>query len=100
MAIVFISGPMTGIPDYNRAQFNQAEQTLTTQGHIVLNPAWHPDGLTHDQYLHMCYAEIDVADVVVQLPGWSRSKGASREFYYAQATGKKAVPIAEFMGGD
>lgn len=95
MSVIFLSGPMTGFPDYNRPLFNHAAQVLTEQGHIVLNPAWHPDGLEHSQYLHMCFAEIDVADTLVQLPGWSRSVSAAREFYYAQARNKKIEAFKE-----
>ena len=36
---VYISGPMTGVPDLNRPAFDAAEKRLTAQGHFVINPA-------------------------------------------------------------
>lgn len=35
---VYISGPMTNIPDLNRPAFDAAEKRLTAQGHFVINP--------------------------------------------------------------
>ena len=35
---VYISGPMTGLPDLNRTAFDAAEKRLTAQGHFVINP--------------------------------------------------------------
>lgn len=35
---VYCSGPMTGIPDHNRAAFDAAEKRLRAQGHFVINP--------------------------------------------------------------
>ena len=34
----YISGPMSGKPDLNRAAFDAAEKRLTAQGHFVINP--------------------------------------------------------------
>ncbi|WP_149528154.1 DUF4406 domain-containing protein, partial [Escherichia coli] len=36
---IYIAGPMTGYPDYNRAAFNAKASALMAEGHIVLNPA-------------------------------------------------------------
>lgn len=36
---IYIAGPMTGYPDYNRAAFNAKASELMAEGHIVLNPA-------------------------------------------------------------
>lgn len=35
---IYISGPMTGLPDLNRPAFDAAEKRLTEQGHFVINP--------------------------------------------------------------
>ena len=35
---IYISGPMAGLPDHNRAAFDAAEQRLLDQGHFVINP--------------------------------------------------------------
>lgn len=36
---VYLSGPMTGLPDYNRAAFNLREEAFKAKGYCVLNPA-------------------------------------------------------------
>lgn len=33
---IYIAGPMTGYPDYNRAAFNAKASELMAEGHIVL----------------------------------------------------------------
>ena len=82
--IIYISGPMSKLPNYNRAAFFAAEARLVADGHIVLNPAYNPTGLTHDQYIHIAKAMIDVADAIYLLRGWKDSRGAIEEIAHAQ----------------
>ena len=35
---IYISGPMTNHPDFNRPAFDAAEKRLTAQGYFVINP--------------------------------------------------------------
>ena len=93
--VIFVSGPMTGKPDYNRPAFFDAEKRLTKDGHIVWNPAHFPDGLSHEAYMQVCEAMIDRSDAIYQLPGWKESRGARHEYGYAYATGKKIVKRSE-----
>lgn len=96
---VFIAGPMTGLPDFNRPAFFAAAEYLEAKGCIVLNPAVLPDGLTHDGYLRITLAMLAEAQVVVFLPGWMESKGARMEF--TRAHGHKqlvALDLGEVDG--
>ena len=86
--IIFISGAMSGLPDYNRPAFHAMADKLKANGHVVLNPATLPDGLTHRDYLHICLAMIDVCDKVVFLNGWEKSKGSRMERMYAMGGNK------------
>lgn len=83
--VVFLSGKITGDPSY-RAKFNDAKRRLENKGHIVLNPAWMPAGLFNSDYMRICCAMIDVADVVVFLPDWEESPGARLERQYCDYT--------------
>lgn len=89
---VFISGPMSGIPDFNRGEFFNAAQVLEGHGHIILNPAVLPLGLEHSDYMKICLPMIDAAEAVIMLPGWEKSKGANMEYQYAQI---KRLPVFE-----
>ncbi len=88
---IFISGKMSGEPNYNRAKFNQVAKTLTEQGHHVMNPAILPDGFEHNEYLHICKAMIDCCDAVYMLKGWELSLGANLEYIYAAHNEKKTM---------
>lgn len=88
MAIIFISGPMKGYPDFNRSAFCEAETKLTEAGHVVLNPAWLPDGMEDAQYIAIDTAMLLQADAIYRLDGWYKSHGASVEWHMAERAGK------------
>lgn len=86
--LIYIAGKMSGLPDYNRPAFMQAEKMLKDKGHIVINPAYNPDGLTHEQYMHICLPMVEVADAIYLLDGWEDSRGAFREYLHAKDLNK------------
>ncbi|HED2900646.1 TPA: DUF4406 domain-containing protein, partial [Citrobacter freundii] len=53
---IYIAGPMTGIPKYNRPAFHFEAIRLASEGHVVLNPATLPDGLSQPEYMDICLA--------------------------------------------
>lgn len=85
--VVYIAGPITGTTNY-KGRFAEAEDKLEAAGFIVLNPTRLPAGLAWEQYMHIDKAMIDVADVVLFLPGWHKSKGAIEEMGYCKDIGK------------
>lgn len=88
--VVYIAGPITGVPDY-RERFARAADLVERRGYIALNPATLPGGLTNDQYMKICFAMIQSADVVLFLSNWRKSIGASLEQLYCNYIGK---PVA------
>lgn len=84
---IYIAGKITGDPNY-KEKFQEYQQQLEAEGHIVLNPAVLPAGLTNAEYARIDFAMIDVADEVVFLPDWYRSPGASLERDYCDYTRK------------
>ena len=45
MAKIYIAGPMSGLPGFNRQAFNRAAGHVVRRGNVALNPAILPDGL-------------------------------------------------------
>lgn len=86
--IVYIAGPMSGLPEYNRPAFNTEALHQQQKGHVVLNPANLPDGLTQQQYMGICIEMVKIADEVIMLPNWVNSQGSTAEFHYAMKCGK------------
>jgi hypothetical protein len=84
---IYIAGPMTGLPNFNRDAFFQAESNLTLRGHYVLNPATLPNGLSQHEYMDICQAMVRSADAIFMLSGWEASRGALAELYQARKLG-------------
>lgn len=96
---IYLSGPMTGVKDYNYERFNDVAFLLRAKGHTVLNPAEHePDveSPTHADYLAMDLPMVEACDVVVLLEGWISSKGAQMEVAHGIKHGKELMLIEQF----
>ena len=96
---VYISGPMTGIDDYNFPLFNKVAQELTDLGYEVSNPAEKGiiEGWSWEQYLVLDLHEVLDVDCLVMLPGWENSEGAKLEHYVATALKKQTFAYEEFV---
>ena len=90
---VFISGPMTGLPNLNREAFNEAEEKLKAAGFSVFNPAWFKfdSGFSDDDIAAIDLAALHRCDYIYQLEGWERSKGASSEWMVAMWADLKPI---------
>lgn len=83
---IYISGPMTGLPDLNFPAFHKAEAELVSEGWTVLNPAslgLVPGADWHD-YLRWDIAMLATCEAIFLLPGWSQSKGVALELHIAK----------------
>lgn len=85
---IYIAGKITGDENY-REKFAKAQLQLQKDGHIVLNPAMLPEGLTKAEYMKLCFQMIDIADQVYLLPGWQSSEGARLEEKHCRYIGKE-----------
>lgn len=95
--VVYLAGPITGIPDY-RAHFQKAEDRalILFQARVVLNPAALPGGLEHAAYMRIRIPMISEADCVLLLPGWRKSTGSQMEFSFARENGKQIYEFDYF----
>lgn len=102
MAIIYVSGPMSNLPNHNHDEFNRWARILRDRGHQVINPAEN-DGGSIDKSWHF-YMELDInnilmVELVVVLPGWEHSTGARLELAIAQALQKPIYHVKEFADG-
>lgn len=99
MTSLYLSGPMTGYPEFNRLAFREAEGWLTDAGHDVLSPVdAAPHGTTWSDYLRADLALLLRAEAVAVLPDWEASRGACLEVHVAQALGMTVLPVERWLG--
>lgn len=80
--VLYLSGPMSGLPDYNRPAFHAAAKALRGKGYAVLNPAENTppnDNPSWLDWMRVALRQMLDADAVALLPGWSQSRGACIE---------------------
>lgn len=90
----YLSGPMTGKPDYNFPEFNRVAQSLRDQGHTVFNPAENFNGRTdlpRETYMRADIEALLKSKAIYLLDGWEESKGASTELLVALELGLEAT---------
>lgn len=88
---IYLSGPMTGIPDHNRPAFEVAAGKLRAAGYEVFNPGEHDLGeASWEDYLRRDLRVVLDVDGVALLPGWFSSRGARLEVHVARAL---SVPV-------
>lgn len=75
---IYISGPMTGLPDYNRPAFHLEAARLRALGYDVANPAEIPEQPSNywHVYMRLALAMMLECDCIAMLPGWPGSRGA------------------------
>ena len=95
-AIIYIAGPMTGIPEYNKPAFEAATIRIkemwkgTALPTTVINPARNYggyQGLTHARYMRYSIHQLLIVDAVYMLNNWELSEGATTEHTIAKSLG-------------
>lgn len=115
---VYVSGGMTGLPEFNYPAFRSATASLRAAGYTGWCPTEHTGidttGMTGTERsgsddprlasfdLQTSFAEYarvitTEVDAVAVIPGWEKSKGARAEVALAQAVGK---PIIDALTGE
>lgn len=101
---LYLSGPMSGIKDFNRPAFAAATAALRAQGHFVVDPT-ELDGtptvgesVKDTDLMWRAFLTRDLAliltsdlDAIALLPGWPKSRGSRLELHAGLAVGLKAV---------
>lgn len=97
--IIYISGPMTGIPLLNFPAFHAAANQLRIIGLNTINPAEVNPDLDASRYICLRHdlAALTHCDAVALLPGWEHSPGARRELENALAMGFIVAPLDAWL---
>lgn len=88
---IYVAGKISGLEKKDiDEKFERAKADLICKGHSVFIPTVLPayDDVPHEDYMHVCYAMIDICDAVYMLSDWQKSKGARMELQYAEDWGK------------
>lgn len=90
MKRVYLSGPMTGLPDLNYPAFHKKASELREQGYAVANPAENFDGqqdIPRKTCLRQDLRLLLECDYITFLRGFENSAGALLEAYVARECG-------------
>lgn len=91
MKTIYISGPMSNMPDLNFPAFHAAAAELRALGHTVMNPAEKADedkpGMEWEDFMRQDIKMLMDCDTIHMLPGWKRSRGARLEHLIAMELG-------------
>jgi hypothetical protein len=96
---IYISGPVTGIPNENRPAFTAAELQLRGAAFAVVNPLTlpHRHDKTWASYMRECIPAMLSCESVALLPGWQLSRGAIVERDLAVTLGMDVRPLADWL---
>ena len=84
---IYLSGPMTGLPDYNRPAFAMVAKQLRSEGKSVFNPGDigpKENIMPRAWYMRRDLEALMKSDSVYVLPGWGESEGAKLEIAIAK----------------
>lgn len=96
--VVYLVGPMTGLPNYNHAAFFAAKRIIELCfGCRVLNPARQPLGLEYNEYARRGIEDVHAASVLVVLPGWQKSGWAPEEMATAIIHNKPVLHLDQIF---
>ena len=96
--VLYLAGPMTGLPEFNYPAFNSAAGRLRAAGFEVLNPADNkPEIPDWVGYMREAIACLVRADAVAILPNASDSRGARLEMKLAVELEMPVRPVRAWL---
>jgi hypothetical protein len=99
MKTIYLSGPMTGLPEQNYPAFHAEAERLRALGYHVESPAENPTPHcgTWSGYMRFALSQMITCELVALLPGWVDSRGATLEHYVARKLGIECVPARSII---
>lgn len=90
---IYLSGPMSGIPDNNFPAFHEWAASLRAQDYDVVSPAEIQEAGTWELCLRNDLRELCTCEAIALMPGWESSKGANLELHVAHRLGMKVIHL-------
>ena len=97
---IYLSGPMTGIPEGNRPLFHLETLRLRELGFDIVNPAENDDESETRSYsdcLRTDLRQLLDCDAIAMLPCWYDSKGANIEYQLARDIGLTLFNVSDLV---
>ena len=82
--IAYTIGAIGSDPEW-KPKFQAIKDRYEDLGFHVLSPLDHPDNLTYRRYMQLSMEYVFRADMILALPDWDRSPGATAEIYTAMS---------------
>lgn len=97
---LYLTGPMTGLPNFNYPAFAEWKEKLEERGYEVNSPHlcepdpenYPPGSRSWSFYMKRCIEMLMQSDAVAILPEWEQSKGAYLEVMIAHQCGMAVRP--------
>lgn len=102
MKRIYLSGPMSGLPELNFPAFHAAAAQLRALEFDVVNPAEISvaTGADWNACMRADIAALVGCDTIALLPGWERSQGAHLELHIAHRVGLHVAYLEDFTAAD
>ena len=98
--LIYVSGPMSNLPNNNVPAFNKAAKALRKKGYEEVNPA-ELDGdepcSTWEECLRRDIRHLTYCTDIATLPGWKKSRGALLEIFIGKALSFKVHPLGYYL---
>ena len=96
---LYISGPMTGLPDFNYPAFHDAKEKLQLAGFEVISPADLPlrEDWEWSDYMDHNIDALFACDGVATMAGCNGSKGARVELRIAKNLGLPTATVEDWL---
>ena len=102
-ARIYLSGPMTGLPDNNFPAFHAHAAALRGMGLDIVNPADiggdanDTNPANYNGYLRADIKAMMDCDAIALMPGWETSSGANLELHIAHRVGMRVLFVDDLL---
>ena len=91
---IYLSGPMSGIPEYNYPAFQAAAESMRAVGIMVISPHEINHGISdYAQCMKNDIRALLQCDAIAMMEGWHDSTGASIEIAVARVCGLRVTTV-------